>query len=140
MTREEVLEKYQNWYADDESEEFYKILSDIFLESSSPKELVDKAFHNSRYNNLGHLKEEVYDLPVEGYQNLYDYICSLDYIKKVEVPDSYKQRKEYKDITLKRLGIRGLSIPINTELLYSINPATGKIIIDEFLDQLKEVI
>ena len=140
MTREEVLKKYQNWYAADESEEFYKILSDIFLESSSPKELVDKAFHNSRYNNLGHLKDEVYDLPVEGYENLYDYICSLDYIKKVEVSDSYRQRKEYKDITLKRLGIRGLSIPINTELLYSINPATGKIIIDEFLDQLKEVI
>ena len=140
MTREEVLKKYQNWFADDESEEFYKILSDIFLESSSPKELVDKAFHNSRYNNLGHLKDEVYDLPVEGYENLYDYICSLDYIKKVEVSDSYRQRKEYKDITLKRLGIRGLSIPINTELLYSINPATGKIIIDEFLDQLKEVI
>ena len=140
MTREEVLKKYQNWFADDESEEFYKILSDIFLESSSPKELVDKAFHKFHYNNLGHLKEEVYDLPVEGYENLYDYICSLDYIKKVEVSDSYKQRKEYKDITLKRLGIRGLSIPINTELLYSINPATGKIIIDEFLDQLKEVI
>ena len=140
MTREEVLKKYQNWFADDESEEFYKILSDIFLESSSPKELVDKAFHKFHYNNLGHLKEEVYDLPVEGYENLYDYICSLDYIKKVEVSDSYRQRKEYKDITLKRLGIRGLSIPINTELLYSINPATGKIIIDEFLDQLKEVI
>ena len=79
-------------------------------------------------------------MPVEGYENLYDYICSLDYIKKVEVPDSYKQRKKYKDITLKRLGIRGLSIPINTELLYSINPATGKIIIDELLDQLKELI
>ena len=44
MTREEVLKKYQNWYADDESKEFYKILSDIFLESSSPKELVDKGF------------------------------------------------------------------------------------------------
>ena len=140
MTREEVLEKYQNGYTDYESEEFYKILSDIFLESSSPKELVDKAFRSFGSNNLGHLRDEVYDLPIEGYKNLYDYICSLDYIKKVAVPDSYKQRKEYKDITLKRLGIRGLSIPINTELLYSINPATGKIIIDEFLDQLKEVI
>ena len=140
MTREEVLKKYQNWFADDESEEFYKILSDIFLESDNPKELVDKAFRSFGSNNLGHLRDEVYDLPVEGYENLYDYICSLDYIKKVEVSDSYKQRKEYKDITLKRLGIRGLSIPINTELLYSINPATGKIIIDEFLDQLKEVI
>ena len=88
MTRDEVLEKYQNGYTDYESEEFYKILSDIFLESSSPKELVDKAFHKFHYNNLGHLKEEVYDLPVEGYENLYDYICSLDYIKKVEVSDT----------------------------------------------------
>ena len=140
MTREEVLERYQNKIIDSENEEFYEILSDIFLESANPKELVDKAFRSFGSNNLGHLRDEVYDLPVEGYKNLYDYICSLDYIKKVAVSDSYKQRKEYKDITLKRLGIRGLSIPINTELLYSINPATGKIILDEFLDQLKRII
>ena len=140
MTREEVLEKYQNGYADYESEEFYKILSDIFLESDNPKELVDKAFRSFGSNNLGHLRDEVYDLPVEGYQNLYDYICSLSYIDRVEVSDTYKQRQDYIDITLKRLGIRGLLIPINTELLYSINPATGKIILDEFLDQLKRII
>ena len=138
MTREEVLERYKNQLIN--SSEELEILSDIFLESDNPKELVDKSYRKSIYNNLSNLKDEVYDLPVEGYKNLYDYICSLAYIDKVEVSDTYKQSLDYIDITLKRLGLSGLSIPINTELLYSINPETGKTVIDEFQDQLRVII
>ena len=134
MTREEVLERYQNQLID--SSEELEILSDIFLVSDNPKELVDKSYRRSIYNNLSNLKDEVYDLPVEGYKNLYDYICSLAYIDKVEVSDTYKQRQAYIDITLKRLGLSGLTIPINSKLLYSINPETGNTILAEFFNQL----
>ena len=138
MTREEVLERYQNQLIN--SSEELEILSDIFLESDNPKELVDKSYRRSIYNNLSNLKDEVYDLPVEGYKNLYDYICSLAYIDKVEVSDTYRKRQDYIDITLKRLGLFGLTIPINSKLLYRINPETGKTVIDEFLDQLRVII
>ena len=134
MTREEVLERYQNQLIN--SSEELEILSDIFLVSDNPKELVDKSYRRSIYNNLSNLKDEVYDLPVEGYKNLYDYICSLAYIDKVEVSDTYKQRQAYIDITLKRLGLSGLTIPINSKLLYSINPETGNTILAEFFNQL----
>ena len=127
MTREEVLEEYQNHDIYYKGKEFHEILSDIFLESDNPKELVDKACNLNKkydpqyipdyYNNFARLKDEVYDLPVEGYKNLYDYICSLTYIDKVEVSDTYKQRQDYIDITLKRLGLSGLTIPINSKLL-----------------------
>ena len=73
-------------------------------------------------------------------KNLYDYICSLAYIDKVEVSDTYKQRQDYISITLKRLGLSGLTIPINSKLLYSINPETGNTILDEFLNQLRIII
>ena len=146
MTREEVLEEYQNKDTYYNGKEFHEILSDIFLESDNPKELVDKACNPYKryanqsipdyYNNFGHLKEEVYDLPVEGYKNLYDYICSLDYIKKVVVCDSYKKRQEYIDITLKRVGLAGITFPINTEILCSIYSETGKTVLEEFFTQL----
>ena len=142
MTREKVLEKYQNGYTDYESEEFYEILSDIFLESANPKELVDKAYKvdGIEFNNFGKLKDEVYDLPVEGYKNLYDYICSLDYVKIVNVLDSYKKRQEYIDITLNRLGFEGLEQPVNAELLYRIYSKTGKTVLDEFQEQISKLI
>ena len=140
MTREEVLEEYQNTEIYFENEEFYEILSDVFLESDNLKELVDKGYKAYKHNNLGHLKDEVYDLPVEGYKNLYDYICSLSYIDRVEVSDTYKQRQDYIDITLKRLGLSGLTAPINSKLLYSTYYETGKSVLDEFFDQLIELI
>jgi len=146
MTREEVLEEYQSNDIYYKGKEFHEILSDIFLESDNPKELVDKACNLNKvynpqyipdyYNNFGHLKDEVYDLPVEGYKNLYDYICSLDHIKKVVVSDTYRKRQNYIDITLKRLGLVGLTIPINTEILYSIYSETGKTVLEEFFTQL----
>ncbi len=140
MTREEVLEEYQNTEIYFENEEFYEILSNVFLESDNLKELVDKGYKAYKHNNLGHLKDEVYDLPVEGYKNLYDYICSLAYIDRVEVSDTYKQRQDYIDITLKRLGLSGLTIPINSKLLYSTYYETGKSVLDEFFNQLIELI
>ena len=146
MTREEVLEEYQNNDIYYKGKEFREILSNIFLESDNPKELVDKACNLNKkydpqyipdyYNNFGHLKDEVYDLPVEGYKNLYDYICSLDHIKKVVVSDTYRKRQDYIDITLKRLGLAGITSPINTEILYSIYSETGKTVLEEFFTQL----
>ena len=50
MTREEVLERYQNQLID--SSEELEILSDIFLVSDNPKELVDKSYRREFYNNL----------------------------------------------------------------------------------------
>ena len=68
MTREEVLERYQNQLINSSKE--LEILSDIFLVSDNPKELVDKSYRREFYNNLSNLKDEVYDLPVEGYKKL----------------------------------------------------------------------
>ena len=53
MTREEVLERYQNQLIN--SSEELEILSDIFLVSDNPKELVDKSYRRSIYNNLSNL-------------------------------------------------------------------------------------
>ena len=122
MSEEEVLEKLEYEVIEEPIHEYIEGLSKIILESKNPKEIIDKCNKTPGNKNLSYLNSEVYKLPIPGYKDLYDYLCTLSYLDRIYVPDEYKKTENYLFITIKRKGLTYLVLNLNTDNLYKIYP------------------